>query len=36
MCDLTAFENLDDTERTSLTSRCREILQQGFRFGFEV
>ncbi|KAF5306496.1 hypothetical protein FQR65_LT07324 [Abscondita terminalis] len=35
MCDVTALQNLDEADRLSLTSRCREILQQGFRFGFE-
>lgn len=36
ICDVNAFEGLDDTEKLSLTSRCREILLQGYRFGFEV
>ncbi|KAF5299190.1 hypothetical protein FQA39_LY02363 [Lamprigera yunnana] len=35
MCDVTKLQELDEGEKLSLTSRCREILQQGFRFGFE-
>ncbi|XP_031337464.1 mitogen-activated protein kinase kinase kinase 4 isoform X2 [Photinus pyralis] len=35
MFDLTKFQGLDEADKLSLTSRCREILQQGFRFGFE-
>lgn len=37
ICDeMLLAENLDDSEKLTLTSRCREILLQGFRFGFEV
>ncbi|KAK5649503.1 hypothetical protein RI129_000532 [Pyrocoelia pectoralis] len=35
MFDVTTLQALDETDKLSLTSRCREILQQGFRFGFE-
>ncbi|KAK4881354.1 hypothetical protein RN001_004673 [Aquatica leii] len=35
MCDVTTLQELDEADKISLTSRCREILQQGFRFGFE-
>lgn len=37
ICDgMLSTDNLDDFEKNALTSRCREILLQGFRFGFEV
>ncbi|XP_017780860.1 PREDICTED: mitogen-activated protein kinase kinase kinase 4 isoform X2 [Nicrophorus vespilloides] len=35
ICDIATLENLDEAEKVSLTSRCREILMQGYRFGFE-
>ncbi|KAK9730503.1 MEKK4 N-terminal [Popillia japonica] len=36
ICDgMLSTDNLDDFEKNALTSRCREILLQGFRFGFE-
>ncbi|GJQ82156.1 Mekk1, partial [Trypoxylus dichotomus] len=33
--DMLQSDNLDDFDKTALTSRCREILLLGFRFGFE-
>lgn len=36
ICDITTLENLDESEKAAFISRYREILMQGFRFGFEV
>lgn len=36
MCDISLLDNLDETEKQSLITRWREILLQGFTFGFEV
>lgn len=30
------MSEVDDTEKSALVSRCREILHQGYKFGFEV
>lgn len=35
-CSLHNMDEFDEIERTTLSSRCREILHQGFRYGFEV
>lgn len=34
-CSLHNMDEFDEIERTTLSSRCREILHQGFRYGFE-
>lgn len=36
ICNDVACDRLDDFERASLASRTREILMQGYKFGFEV
>lgn len=36
MCDLSSRENFDESDKLTLSSRCREILLQGYAFGFEV
>lgn len=36
VCELPTRENLDETDRLTLLNRCREILLQGYAFGFEV
>lgn len=35
-CNVQNMDELDETERITLVSRCREILHQAYRFGFEV
>lgn len=30
------MSEVDDMEKSALLSRCREILHQGYKFGFEV
>nr|XP_022910151.1 mitogen-activated protein kinase kinase kinase 4 [Onthophagus taurus] len=35
MCDSLPMEHLDDAEKMTLIARCREILLQGYKFGFE-
>lgn len=36
ICNDVACDRLDDFEKVSLASRTREILMQGYKFGFEV
>lgn len=36
ICDVSALEDLDELDKASLLMRYREILLQGFTFGFEV
>jgi len=30
------MSEVDDMEKSALLSRCREVLHQGYKFGFEV
>ncbi|XP_069698248.1 mitogen-activated protein kinase kinase kinase 4 isoform X1 [Periplaneta americana] len=34
-CDVRDMSEVDDLEKSALVSRCREILHQGYKFGFE-
>ncbi|XP_033609208.1 mitogen-activated protein kinase kinase kinase 4 isoform X3 [Cryptotermes secundus] len=34
-CDVRDMSEVDDMEKSALLSRCREILHQGYKFGFE-
>lgn len=34
--DAVNYDSFEEIERTSLVARTREILMQGYRFGFEV
>ena len=35
-CDVRDMCEVDDMEKSALLSRCREVLHQGYKFGFEV
>jgi hypothetical protein len=34
--DQVSLDSFEEIERTSLVNRTREVLMQGYRFGFEV